>query len=552
MGPPSSRPSNGTCDGLAKEKVYDAIVVGSGAAGGWAAKELTEQGLDVLVLEAGRTVTAEQDFPLPPSSRGSLVSRLGGAFTGQSIQMRCPSYSALTKHFFVNDRENPYLTPRGRPFNWFRGRQVGGRLHTWGRVALRLSDWDFHAASRDGQGVDWPLSYEELAPFYDRVEGFLGLYGQEDGVDVVPDGKFLGTTELTTHEEHFQRVVEAKFSERRVLAARIVRHDSGRIPLTLRAALETGRLTLRSDAVVRSVLTDPTDGKAVGVSYVDRGTLQAEEVRAHLVVLCASTIETLRLLLNSTSPRHPQGLGNSSGKLGHYFMDHVLVGVGGPLPGKAAAPSVATEDPYDFGRATGVYVPRFRNVHERHAGFLRGFGVQGGFGRIDAYWYLFAQGEMLPRRENRVTLSRHRRDAWGVPLAEISCAFGDNERAMAHDQNASMREMAAVAGFPVRVPPSGKVLERIAFRFGRRRLLDRSGAFHPGAAIHEMGGAGMGDDSRRFVLNRYNQCWDAPNVVVSDGASFVSGCSQNITLTIMALTVRACEHAGREYRAGRL
>jgi len=537
---------------VAAQQVFDAIVVGSGAAGGWAAKELTESGLTVLLLEAGRLVSPEADFPLPAPDDDRLLPRVVGGFTGQAIQMRCPAFNERSRRFFVNDRDNPYSTPSGKPFNWFRGRQVGGRLHSWARVVVRMSDLEFKCASRDGYGVDWPISYEDLLPHYDKVEAFLGVHGSADGIPSVPDGKYVDPAAMSPEEEQFKVAVETTFPGRRVIRPRVVKHDPGRIPATIRAALETGRLTLRSDAVVRRVTICQETGKATGVAYVDRIARKLEEVRAQVVVLCAGTIETLRILINSANPKHPDGLGNSSHRLGHYLMDHILVGLGGPLPNHQTAGREVEVDPYDFGRVTGFYIPRFRNVGIPQSGFLRGYALQGAMGRGAPTWYILAHGEMLPRFENCVTVDRAKKDAWDIPIARISCTHSSNEAAMVEDISKSMREMAAAAGLRVRVPPSGGLVETLAFKFFKSRLLSKSGAFLPGSAIHEIGGAGMGEDSRTSVLDSFGRCWDVKNLFVTDGACFPSGCSQNVTLTIMALTVRACDHLIQEYRAGRL
>jgi len=533
------------------QQTFDAIVVGSGAAGGWAAKELTEQGLTVLLLEAGRTITPEVDFPVPARAERRLMSRIIGGLAGQQIQMRCPAFNGRTRWFFVNDRANPYTTPAGQPFNWFRGRQVGGRLHTWARLAVRISDREFKGASHDGAGVDWPLAYADLAPYYDAVETFLGVYGSADGIPSVPDGRYVGPFAMSRQELDFKRAVESAFPDRRVIGARVVTHDLGRVPRTVRAAQDTGRLTLRSDAVVHRIAVESATGRATGVSFVDRNTRTRAEARANVVVLCASTIETLRILFNSACPQHPAGLGNSSGLLGHYVMDHVLVGIGGPVPHYEPQCAERAVDPYDFGRASGFYIPRFRNTAQPHPDFRRGYAVQGGIGR-SPYWYFMAHGEMLPRLENRVCIDTCVTDAWSIPVARISCRQSSNETAMIADALRTMREMADVAGLRIRIPPSGKLMEAAAIRAWRGRLFSRSGAFLPGSAIHEMGGARMGDDPRTSVLNRFGQCWDARNVFVTDGACFPSGCSQNITLTIMALTARTCDYLVQEYRAGRL
>ena len=531
---------------------FDVIVVGAGAAGGWAAKELTEQGLRVLLLEAGRSIRTEIDYPLPPPPENRLASRVRYGFTRQPIQMRCGVYNDRTRHFFVDDRENPYTTPSGKPFNWFRGRQVGGRLHTWSRLVYRLSDFELKAASRDGYGVDWPLSYAELAPHYTKAETFLGVHGSADGIPNLPDGVYAEPRSMTPEEEAFKLAVEREFPERRVLGARVVRHDEGRIPLALRAAERTGRLVLRSDAVVRRLSVDPRSGMVTGVEIVDRLTKRSQEARAAAVVLCASTIESVRILLNSAGPRHPRGVGNSSGRLGTGLMDHIMIAAAGPSPRADRQRDLDDgADPYDFARGTGLYVPRFRNVEHSHPGFRRGYALQGGIGR-DAGWFLQVHGEMLARPENRILIDPDRRDAFGIPIVRIECTPSANELAMIADATVAIREMTAAAGLQIRMPASGRYLDTLAFRLWKSRLLDSSGAFLPGSAVHEIGGAAMGDDPAQSVLNPFGQCWDAPNVFVADGACFPSGCSQNVTLTIMALAIRASERLVDEYRAGRL
>lgn len=533
--------------------IYDAIIVGSGAAGGWAAKELTEKGLTVLLLEAGRGIDPERDFPIPPPPDHRLFSRAGGMLSGQSVQARCTGFNARTREFFVNDRDNPYTTPAGKPFNWFRGRQLGGRLHVWARLALRLSDDNFKASSRDGYGVDWPISYSDLAPYYDQVESFLGLHGSDDGIAAVPDGKYSGSHPLTPDEQAFKRVIENRFPQRHVISARVMPHSRDRIPATIRAAQRTGRLEIRSDAVVSRVAVDSRTGRASGVCFKDRVTKEPSEVHGRTVVLCASAIESIRILLNSASPPHSRGLGNSSGRLGHYFMDLMLAGVGGPLPGANFAQQDNEDfDPFDFGRGNGFYIPWDEHQASPKRGFVRGYGMQGAIGRDAPTWYLLAQGEMLPRFDNAVTLDPGRKDAWEIPVARIDCTLGANDKAMVAEQVDTLQAMAAAAGFTIRMPPSGNFLERMAFKVWRKRLLTPIGAFVPGTTAHELGGAGMGDDPGLSVLNRYNQCWDVPNVLVTDGACFPSSCSQNTTLTIMALTARACDHLVQQLRSGAL
>jgi choline dehydrogenase-like flavoprotein len=488
---------------------YDAVVVGAGAAGGWAAKELTERGLTVLLLDAGPRLDRARDFPVPAPSERRLVARLRGA-RSQRIQLRCAAYNERTRRFFVEDRANPYETPPGQPFNWFRGRQVGGRLHVWARVVPRLTPSDLEA---------WPLSSADLEPWYERVEAFLG----------VADG------ELNDAEQRFKADVEAAFPGRAVQRPRLAAHDVGGVPATVRAAERTGQLTLRPDTVVRTVAMDSRRDRATGVRFVDGATGTAGEARARVVVLCASTIETLRILLNSR-------VGTASGRLGRGLMDHVLTGLGGPLP--AAASAMDGADPYDHGLVTGFQIPGFRADGS-------GWGLQGAIGRGVAVWYFLAHGEMVARPENRVVLAK-RTDAWGVPIARIACSPGPRELAVAADQLETMRGLAAAAGLEVRTTPSGRRLDALAFRAWRSRLLSPHGAFLPGSAAHEIGGAPLGADPATSVLNPFHQCWDAENVFVADGAAFPAGCWQNVTLTIMALAARASDYIAREAAAGRL
>jgi choline dehydrogenase-like flavoprotein len=481
---------------------HDAVVVGSGAAGGWAAKALCEGGLEVLLLEAGRALDPSRDFPVPAPPERRLVSRAVGAIGGQRVQLRSAAFNARTRRFFVSDRANPYTTPPGSPFNWFRGRQVGGRLHLWARIALRLTDAELSG---------WPLSCAELGPYYDEVEEFLGVH------EVQP----------TAAEERFRTAVEGVA---RVVALRVVAHDPERIPATIRAAHATGRLTLRPDAVVRRVTLAARGGRATGVEWIDRRTGEVHQARAGVVVLCAGTIETLRLLLCSE-------IGDTSGRLGHHIVDKVLTGLGGPHAAGGAPP--AETDPYDLGWVTGFLVPG------------AGYGIQGGIGRGPS-WYMLAQGGMVARSENRVTLDSRRVDAWGVPAAHIACAHAPADLEMARAQLDAMHELAARAGLSVRTPPSGRRLETLAFRLARKHLVGPSGAFLPGSAVHEVGGAAIGTEPESSVADPWGRLWHADNVVVADGAAFPAGCWQNVTLTIMALALRACRNVVREAGATRL
>lgn len=530
---------------------YDAIVVGSGASGGWAAKELSEHGLTVLVLEAGPSIRADVDFPFRAPAERRFATRLVHGIARQPIQMRCAAYNARTRRFFVDDIDHPYTTPADKPYNWFRGRQVGGRLRSWGRVVVRMSDFEFKAASRDGHGTDWPLAYADLVSCYEKVETFLGVRGCADAIATVPDGKFSGRYVMTPAETAFRTAVEAKCADRRVIAARVADPDPGNLSATLRAARRTGRMTLRSDAIVRNIVIDPSSGRAVAVAFVDRLSRVEQVVRAKSVVLCAGTIESVRILINSACSRHPGGLGNSSGRLGTGLTDHLLVGIGGPGPDAVMASDASQEGRGDSGVATGFYIPRFRNVDRPHGAFLRGYAIQGGIGRGPS-WYLMAHGEMLSRERNCVGIDPGRWDAWGIPVARIECAWSDNELAMIEDASHALSQMADAAGLAIRTPPSGTWLDSLAFRTWRRKLVSPTGAFLPGSAIHELGGAAMGADPATSVVDPWGRCWDASNVVVTDGACFASGCSQNVTLTIMALTVRACDRLASDFRNGNL
>lgn len=563
------------------EEIYDAIIVGSGATGGWAAKELTENGMRVIVLEAGRKLDPNKDFnehtwPYEVKYRGTVGSR--EIFRArQPVQSKCYACNEYGHHFFVDDIDNPYTTPDRKQFDWIRGRQVGGRTLTWGRQTYRLSDYELKAASRDGFGEDWPISYAELAPYYDKVEEFIGVSGSYENVPNLPDGKFLPAMKLTCGEWLLKKSVERKWKDRRVMigrAAILTQRHNGRAAChwcghcdrgcttssyfsspgsTLPAAAKTGRLTLRTNAVASHVIVDTNTGKAKGVACIDQVTKKGFEVFGKVVVLCASTIESTRLLMNSSTRQHPGGLGNSSGALGHYLMDHIFqIAVGGVVPGTANYPYN-----FDDGRANGIYIPKFRNINERHPNFIRGYGIQGGvqrgmlpttiksipgFGseykkmvreaKDPAPFWMGGWGEMLPRKENRVTINKEVKDAWGIPVAHIDCSHGENEKAMARDMLETLNEMAHEAKFEV--------------TFGSPFLAT------PGLCIHEVGTARMGTDPKSSVLNKFNQSWDVKNLFVTDGACFVSIGCQNPTLTMMALTVRACEYIVGQHKKGNL
>jgi choline dehydrogenase-like flavoprotein len=509
---------------------YDAVIVGSGVTGGWAAKELTEAGLSVLLLDAGPAL-APNDVPAADAVGDDSESFRERCRARQPIQSRHGAFHSLNRHLFVDDVVNPYSTPEDKPFEWIRSRQVGGRSVLWVGVTLRLSDDDLHAARRDGFGEDWPLSYEELRPFYDRAETFLGVCGACDGLPHLPDGRFQPPMPMTDGERWFRAVLSERFAARQVVHGRgIPRRMGERWPATssqattLQAASASGRLTLRSGAVVARVELTRDGARASGVRFIDARTGGEELAEGRMVVLCASTLESTRILLNSDLP-------DRSDALGRYLMDHPSLTFFADAVNVAGPPSEPLGGPY------AIYVPRFRNLEERELRFLRGYGVWGGIqrragdGDDQARVFLIASGEMLPRAHNRIVLHPERRDAWGIPIAHIECELSANERALLDDASGAVREMVHAAGF---------------------RMTQELPSAPPGGYVHEVGTARMGDDPRRSVLNRYNQLWAVPNLLVTDGACFVTSGCQPPTLTMMALTIRACAHAAAALKRGEL
>ncbi len=560
----------------AQDQQYDVVIVGSGATGGWVAKQLTEAGLTVAVLEAGRKLDSKVDYtehkrPFDMPFRGR---RLGTAArqARQPVQSLCYQCDEYTSHLFVDDTEHPYTTPAERPFHWIRGRHVGGRSIMWARQTYRLSDYDLKPASHDGFGVDWPLDYATLAPYYDIVERYIGVSGQAEGLPQLPDGQFLPPMALTCGEEILKTAIRDEFGRTLTIGrCAILTEDLNRRPKchycgpcsrgcrtgsyyssvssSLPAAEATGRLTLIPNAVASHIEVDDA-GKCRSVYYVDRITRRHQEVVGKAVVLCAATLESTRIMLNSTSDRYPTGIANSSGALGHYLMDHVTGGgASGVLPVLKDVPDTRGNRP------NGIYIPRFRNLEDRQPDFLRGYGYQGsarlvkwghamdipGFGaafkkevRETRPWQvsLGGFGEHLPRYENFCELDKNRVDAWGIPILHISAAYGENEQKMVDDMADAAEEMLRAAG-----------AEDITVR---REISI------PGLAIHEVGTARMGDDPKTSVLNGYEQAHDVDNLFVMDGSGYASSACQNPTITFMALATRACKYLVEEFRASRL
>lgn len=557
-----------------QENTYDAIVVGTGISGGWAAKELTEKGLNTLVLERGRDVEHVKDYPTMFKEPWELPNNDKISYEEQQHyekQLRTGyTIRESTKHWWVKDTDQPY--EEVKRFDWIRGYHLGGRSIMWGRQSYRLSPMDFEANAKEGVAVDWPIRYEDLAPWYSYVEKFAGISGEALGLPQLPDSEFLPPMELNCVEEHLRDSMAKTFN--RVLTigrtANLSRAHNGRGPCqyrdlcirgcpyagyfssnsaTLPAAKATGNMTLRPHSIVDSVIYDEEKGKAVGVRIIDANTLEVQEYYSKIIFLNASCMNTTLIMMNSRSRRFPEGLGNDSGELGHNVMDHHFrVGANGTID--------KFDDRYYWGkRPTGIYVPRYRNVGNDKRNYLRGFGYQGGGSRenwtrgirelamgeelkniisVPGSWAmgLLAFGEVLPDHSNHVKLNFDKRDKWGQPTLVMDCEFKENEWKMRVDMKNDAAEMLEAAGFK------------------DVTTYDDPGAM--GLGIHEMGTARMGRDPKTSVLNRWNQVHACNNVFVTDGACMTSAGCQNPSLTYMALTARAADYAVNELKKGNL
>jgi len=560
-----------------QKNTFDAIVIGSGISGGWAAKELCEHGLKTLVLERGRNIVHLKDYPTATKNPWDFPHRTHEPLSVSKenpIVERCYAFSEASQHFFVKDKEHPYV--QDKPFDWIRGYQVGGKSLLWARQTQRWSKYDFEGPGRDGFAVDWPIRYDDIAPWYSHVERFAGIAGNRDGLETLPDGEFLPAWEMNAVEKDMSKRINSHYKDRHVVIGRCahltkpneIHKQQGRGQCQARSLCErgcpfggyfssnsstipwaekTGNLTLRPDSVVHSIIYDEKKGKATGVRVIDAHTKEATEYYAKIIFVNAATMNTNLVLLNSTSSRFPTGLGNDNGLLGKFVAFH-------NYRGTLSASMNGYLDSYYYGRRPcAIMMPNFRNVYKQEMDFLRGYmtfysvmragwghstdGPQIGNNYKEAIsepgpWvvYVQMQGETIPKETNHVSLSKDEKDAWGIPLLKMSVAYDDNDIKSMKDFTAQAEEMLTVAGCK------------------DIRTYDTNQA--PGLDIHEMGGVRMGKDPKTSMLNGWNQVHACPNVFVTDGSCMVSTSTQNPSLTFMAITARAANHAVEELKKG--
>ena len=554
---------------------YDAIVIGSGISGGWAAKELCEKGLKTLLLERGKDVVHLKDYPTATKNPWDFTHR--GEIPPPQAKMdpvvnRCYAYGEATEHFFVKDHEHPYV--QEKPFDWIRGYQVGGKSLLWARQTQRWSKYDFEGPARDGYAVDWPIRYEDLTPWYSHVEYFAGISGNKDGVDTLPDGDFLPAWEMNCVEKEVQQKIMAQFKDRHVVQGRCahlthprdIHIQQGRTQCQARSlcergcpfggyfssnsttipwAKQTGNLSMQTHAVVHSIIYDEAKQKAVGVRVIDTVTLKATEYFAKIIFVNAACLNTNLILMNSTSNRFPNGLGNDNGLLGKFVAFH---NYRGSLNASYDGPA----DKYYHGRRpTAPMMPNFRNVHKQETDFLRGYmvfysatrgraGVEGiGGDYKDAIseagdWgiYMMMQGETIPKETNHVRLSTEQKDKWGIPQLITSVGYDEND-------------VKSMKDFLVQ---GAEMLDKV----GAKNITTNDSKQAPGLDIHEMGGVRMGKDPKTSLLNGWNQLHHCKNVFVTDGACMTSTSTQNPSLTFMAITARAANYAVEELKKGNL